>query len=131
MSAADIQAAAFTDDNIAREAIEALLWPNGPVCPHCGSLEKLGKIEGKSARPGLYYCGACKSQFTVTIGTIFERSKVPLSKWWFAIHLLASSKKGMSSNQLSRMLGVTVQTAWFMSHRIREAMRLDDLVDRV
>jgi transposase-like protein len=127
MSVADIQAAAFTDDNLAREAIEALLWPYGPVCPHCGSLEKLGKIEGKSARPGLYYCGACKSQFTVTIGTIFERSKVPLSKWWFAIHLLASSKKGMSSNQLSRMLGVTIQTAWFMSHRIREAMRLDDL----
>jgi transposase-like protein len=127
MSAADIQAAAFTDDNLAREAIEALLWPDGPVCPHCGCTGKIGKVEGKSARPGLRYCGDCKAQFTVTVGTIFERSKVPLSKWWFAIHLLASSKKGMSSNQLSRMLGVTVQTAWFMSHRIREAMRLDDL----
>jgi transposase-like protein len=127
MSAADIQAAAFTDDSLAREAIEALLWPNGPVCPHCGCAGRIGKVEGKSARPGLYYCGDCKAQFTVTVGTIFERSKVPLSKWWFAIHLLASSKKGMSSNQLSRMLGVTVQTAWFMSHRIREAMRLDDL----
>jgi transposase-like protein len=123
MSAADIQAPAFTNDALAREAIERLLWPNGPVCPHCGCVSKIGKIEGKSARPGLYYCGDCKAQFTVTVGTIFERSKVPLSKWWFAIHLLASSKKGMSSNQLGRMLGVTVQTAWFMSHRIREAMR--------
>ncbi len=123
MSAADIQAAAFTDDNVAREAIEALMWPNGPVCPHCGCVGKIGKVEGKSARPGLYYCGDCKKQFTVTVGTIFERSKVPLSKWLFAIHFLASSKKGMSSNQLSRMLGVTVQTAWFMGHRIREAMR--------
>jgi transposase-like protein len=123
MSAADIQAPAFTNDALAREAIERLLWPNGPVCPHCGCVSKIGKIEGKSARPGLYYCGDCKAQFTVTVGTIFERSKVPLSKWWFAIHLLASSKKGMSSNQLSRMLGVTVQTAWFMSHRVREAMR--------
>jgi len=127
MSVADIQATAFTDDNLAREAIEALMWPHGPVCSHCGCIAKIGRVEGKSARPGLYYCGDCKKQFTVTIGTIFERSKVPLSKWWFAIHLLASSKKGMSSNQLSRMLGVTVQTAWFMSHRIREAMRLDDL----
>ena len=82
MSAADIQAPAFTDDNTAREAIEALMWPNGPVCPHCGNVEqaKIGKVQGKSARAGLYYCGACKSQFTVTVGTIFERSKVPLSK---------------------------------------------------
>ncbi len=123
MSAADIQAAAFTDDNIAREAIERLMWPNGPVCPHCGCVGKIGKVEGKSARPGLYYCGDCKKQFTVTVGTIFERSKVPLSKWWFAIHLLASSKKGMSAHQMHRMLGVTYQTAWFMEHRIREAMR--------
>src|SRR5271165_2081746 len=127
MSAADIQAAAFTDNNVAREAIEALMWPHGPVCPHCGSLEKLGKVEGKSARAGLYYCGSCKKQFTVTVGTIFERSKVPLSKWWFAIHLMASSKKGMSAHQLHRMIGVTYQTAWFMEHRIREAMRDGDL----
>ena len=127
MSTSDIQATAFTDDNIAREAIEVLMWPNGPICPHCGSLEKLGKVEGKSARAGLYYCGACKSQFTVTVGTIFERSKVPLSKWWFAIHLLASSKKGMSAHQLHRMIGVSYQTAWFMEHRIREAMRFDEL----
>ena len=123
MSAADLQSRAFTDETAAREAMEAVLWPNGPVCPHCGSVEKLGKVEGKSARPGLYYCGDCKSQFTVTIGTIFERSKVPLSKWWMAVHLMASSKKGMSAHQLHRMFGVAYQTAWFMEHRIREAMR--------
>jgi transposase-like protein len=120
---ADIQAKAFTDNDVAREAIEALMWPNGPVCPHCGSAGKIGKIEGRSARPGLYYCGDCKKQFTVTVGTIFERSKVPLSKWWMAIHLMASSKKGMSAHQMHRMLGVAYQTAWFMEHRIREAMR--------
>jgi transposase-like protein len=123
MCAADIQAKAFTDNDLAREAIEALMWPNGPVCPHCGCTGKIGKVEGKSARSGLHYCGDCKKQFTVTVGTIFERSKVPLSKWWMAIHLMASSKKGMSAHQLHRMLGVAYQTAWFMEHRIREAMR--------
>src|SRR5271168_1682566 len=119
---ADLQAPAFTDDNAAREAMEAIMWPDGPVCPHCGSLSKIGKVEGVTARAGLYYCGECKSQFTVTVGTIFERSKVPLSKWWAAVHLLASSKKGISSHQLHRMLGVHYQAAWFMTHRIREAM---------
>jgi transposase-like protein len=123
MSAADIQAKAFTENDVAREAIEALMWPHGPVCAHCGSMGKIGRVGGKSARPGLYYCGDCKKQFTVTVGTIFERSKVPLSKWWFAIHLLAAGKKGMSAHQLHRMIGVTYQTAWFMEHRIREAMR--------
>src|SRR5579863_4938645 len=123
MAKANIQAKALTDETAAREAMEAVLWPHGPNCPHCGSVEKLGKVEGKSARPGLYYCGDCKKQFTVTVGTIFERSKVPLSKWWMAIHLMASSKKGMSAHQLHRMLGVAYQTAWFMEHRIREAMR--------
>jgi transposase-like protein len=120
---ADLQSKAFTDNDVAREAIEALMWPDGPVCPHCGCTGKIGKVEGKSARSGLYYCGDCKKQFTVTVGTIFERSKVPLSKWWMAIHLMASSKKGMSAHQLHRMLGVAYQTAWFMEHRIREAMR--------
>jgi transposase-like protein len=123
MSSADLQSKAFTDETSAREAMEALLWPHGPVCPHCGSVEKIGHVDGKSARPGLYYCGNCKGQFTVTVGTIFERSKVPLSKWWMAIHLMASSKKGVSAHQLHRMLGVAYQTAWFMEHRIREAMR--------
>src|SRR5271163_2382415 len=121
MAKADLQAPAFTDDNVAREAMEAVLWPNGPQCPRCKSLDRIGKVSG--GRPGLYLCGACKRQFTVTVGTIFERSKVPLSKWWLAVHLMASSKKGMSAHQLHRMLGVTYQTAWFMEHRIREAMR--------
>ncbi|MGA7383644.1 MAG: IS1595 family transposase [Methylocella sp.] len=124
---ADLQAPAFTNETAAREAIEAVLWPDGPVCPRCGSLDHIGKVSGKSARPGLYYCGECKRQFTVTVGTIFERSKVPLSKWWLAIHLMASSKKGMSAHQLHRSLGVTYQTAWFVEHRIREAMRSGSL----
>jgi transposase-like protein len=124
---ADLQSPAFTNETAAREAIEAILWPHGPVCPRCGSFDRIGKVDGKSARPGLYYCGECKRQFTVTVGTIFERSKVPLSKWWLAIHLMASSKKGMSAHQLHRSLGVTYQTAWFLEHRIREAMRSGSL----
>ena len=124
---ANLQAPAFTNEIAAREAIEAVLWPHGPVCPHCGSLDRIGKVDGKSARHGLYYCGECKCQFTVTVGTIFERSKVPLSKWWLAIHLMASSKKGMSAHQLHRSLGVSYQTAWFVEHRIREAMRSSSL----
>jgi transposase-like protein len=125
MAKADLQAPAFTDDNVAREAIEALLWPRGPVCPRCKSLDRIGKVSG--GRPGLYLCGPCKRQFTVTVGTIFERSKVPLSKWWMAIHLMASSKKGMSAHQMHRMLGVTYQTAWFMEHRIRAMMASGDI----
>jgi transposase-like protein len=128
MAAADLQAPAFTDENAAREAMEAVLWPHGPVCPRCGSLDRIGRVGGRSARPGLYYCGACKRQFTVTVGTIFERSKVPLSKWWLAVHLMAASKKGVSAHQLHRMLGVHYQTAWFMEHRIREAMRSGGLL---
>jgi transposase-like protein len=127
MASADLQVPAFIDETAARAAMEAVLWPNGPVCPRCGKQDKIGVVGGASHRPGLYYCGHCKRQFTVTVGTIFERSKVPLSKWWLAIHLLASSKKGISSHQLYRMLGVTYQTAWFMSHRIREAMRSGEL----
>lgn len=120
MAKADLQAPAFTDDHTAREAMEAVLWPFGPRCPRCQSLERIGKVSG--GRPGLYLCGACKRQFTVTVGTIFERSKVPLSKWWLAVHLMASSKKGMSAHQLHRMLGVAYPTAWFIEHRIRAAM---------
>jgi transposase-like protein len=127
MARADLQAPAFTDDNAACEAMEAVMWPNGARCPRCQSLERIGKVSGKSARPGLYYCGQCERQFTVTVGTIFERSKVPLSKWWLAVHLMASSKKGMSAHQLHRLLGVTYKTAWFMEHRIRAAMANGDL----
>jgi transposase-like protein len=123
----DLQNPIFTDETAAREALEAARWPNGPHCPHCGNTDqaRIAKIEGtkRSHRPGLYYCNECKGQFTVTVGTVFERSKVPLSKWWLATHLLGASKKGMSAHQLHRMLGVTYKTAWFMAHRIREAMR--------
>jgi transposase-like protein len=120
---ADLQSPAFTNETAAREAIETVLWPHGAVCPHCGSFDRIRKVSGKSARPGLYYCGECKRQFTVTVGSIFERSKVPLSKWWLAVHLIASSKKGFSAHQLMRVLGVAYPTAWFMEHRIRECMR--------
>jgi transposase-like protein len=128
MAKADLQASAFTDESAAREAMEAVLWPHGPRCPRCGSLDRIGRVSGKSARPGLYYCGECKRQFTVTVGTIFERSKVPLAKWWLAVHLMASSKKGMSAHQLHRMLGVTYPTAWFIEHRIRAAMANGNLL---
>lgn len=119
---ADLQNPIFQDDDKAREALEAVRWPNGPVCPNCGAVERIARVEGKSHRPGLLYCNECKRQFTVTIGTVFERSKIGLSKWWLAAHLLGSSKKGMSAHQLHRMLGVTYKTAWFMAMRIREAM---------
>ncbi|MBZ9709819.1 IS1595 family transposase [Mesorhizobium sp. ESP7-2] len=125
----DLQNPIFHDEDKAREALEAVRWPNGPYCPHCGNAnpDKIALIEGKkqSHRPGLRYCNECKGQFTVTVGTVFERSKIPLSKWWLATHLLGASKKGMSAHQLHRMLGVTYKTAWFMAHRIREAMKED------
>jgi transposase-like protein len=123
----DLQNPAFTDETKAREALEGMRWPNGPICPHCGSVDNIAKAQGKSARDGLYYCLACDDQFTVTVGTVMERSHVPLTKWWLAMHLIGASKKGMSAHQLHRMLGVTYKTAWFMGHRIREAMREDGL----
>jgi transposase-like protein len=116
----------FQDETKAREALEAVRWPDGPYCPHCGNSdpEKIAKVEGKkhSHRPGLYYCNECKGQFTVTVGTVFERSKVPLTKWWMAAHMLNSGKKGVSAHQIHRTIGVTYKTAWFMMHRLREAM---------
>src|SRR3972149_6183242 len=122
---ADLQSPIFKDETKAREALEAARWPDGPVCPHCGGVDHIAKIEGdkQTHRAGLYYCNDCKGQFTVTVGTVFERSKVPLTKWWLATHLMGASKKGVSAHQLHRMLGVTYKTAWFMAHRIREAMR--------
>jgi len=119
----------FHDEDAAREHLEAICWPHGPVCPHCGATERTCRIQshsqekGKGARPGLWCCGKCRQQFTVTVGTVFESSKVPLHKWLYAAQLLCSSKKGMSSHQLHRILGVTYKTAWFMTHRIREAMK--------
>lgn len=121
----DLTQPIFQDADIARQHLEALRWPNGPVCPHCGTEGKAWAITGKSARPGLYKCGEyqCRKQFTVTVGTLFEGSRVPLNKWLMAVHLMCASKKGVSSHQLHRMLGVTYKTAWFMTHRIREAMK--------
>jgi len=111
----------FHDDDAARAHLEAVRWPHGANCPHCGSVDVL-RMEGKAHRVGVFQCRDCRGQFTVTVGSVFERSHVPLHKWVLATHLLTASKKGMSSHQLSRMLGVTYKTAWFMSHRIREAM---------
>ena len=112
----------YNDNNKARAHLEAILWPNGPVCPHCGVVGNATPLNGKSTRPGVYKCRDCRQPFSVTVGTVFERSKIPLSKWLLATHLLASSKKGISSHQIHRTLGVTYKTAWFMTHRIRHAM---------
>jgi transposase-like protein len=119
----DITDPIFTDENAAREHLEAQRWPAGPFCPHCAEAEQVTHLEGKKHRPGVYQCNSCRKQFTVTVGTVFERSKIALHKWLLATYLLSASKKGMSSHQLHRMLGVTYKTAWFMTHRIREAMR--------
>lgn len=113
----------FTNPEAAREYLEGIRWPNGPVCPHCGDMERVMLLKGKATRPGLYKCGECRKQFTVTVGTVFERSKISIEKWVLATHRLCSSKKGFSAHQLHRMMGVTYKTAWFMCHRIREAMR--------
>jgi transposase-like protein len=106
----------------ARQYLERIRWPHGVVCPYCQT-QAVGTVEGKSARAGLYQCKQCRKQFTVTVGTIFERSHIPLAKWVQAYHLLCSSKKGMSSLQLSRMLGITYKSAWHLAHRIRYAMQ--------
>jgi transposase-like protein len=113
----------FHDERTAYEWIEARVWPDGPICPHCGSVDNATSLKGKSTRIGVYKCRECRKPFTVKVGTIMESSHVPMNIWLQAIALLTSSKKGFSSNQLHRILGVTLKTAWFMSHRIREAMR--------
>lgn len=112
----------FQDAEQAREYLEAIRWPDGRVCPHCGVVGEHYKLEGKATRPGVYKCSDCREQFTVTVGTLFEDSKVGLDKWLTACYLMSCSKKGISSKQLERMLSVSYKTAWFMSHRIREAM---------
>lgn len=116
----------FHDEKAAYAFVEKRVWPNGPVCPHCGGVERISLMKGKSTRIGAYKCYQCRKPFTVKVGTIFESSHVALHLWLQAIFLMASSKKGISSNQLHRTLGVTLKTAWFMSHRIREAMRDGD-----
>jgi transposase-like protein len=117
----------FGNEDAAFKYVEARLWPNGPTCPHCGGVERISKMQGKATRKGLHKCYQCRKQFTVRQGTIFESSHLPLNVWLQAIFLIAASKKGMSSHQLHRMLGITLKTAWFLSHRIREAMRSGEL----
>lgn len=117
----------FHNEEAAFAYVEARVWPEGPTCPHCGGVERIGKMGGQSTRLGLYKCYQCRKPFTVRIGTIFESSHVALHIWLQAMYLIAGSKKGISSNQLHRTLGVTLKTAWFMSHRIREAMKDDSI----
>jgi transposase-like protein len=124
MSKSILEASALQNEAAAIAWVEARVWPNGPVCPHCGGVDRIGKMKGKATRPGLWKCYQCRKQFTVKVGTVFEDSHVPMRLWLQAVYLLCSSKKGISSQQLHRTLGVTLKTAWFMSHRIREAMRV-------
>ncbi len=122
MKASIISAPYFHNEKAAYEFVESRIWPHGPICPHCGEMERVSKMKGKSTRIGTYTCYACRKPFTVKIGTIFEDSHVAMRHWLQAIYLMAASKKGISTNQLHRTLGVTLKTAWFMSHRIRLAM---------
>lgn len=122
----------FSDENAARELLEGMRWPNGPACPHCGGSDPYKLTPRKPAaktRPGLYKCRACRKQFTVTVGTVFEDSRIPLSKWLLAIHLLSASKKGMSAHQIHRMLDISYKAAWFMMHRLRYAMTSGPMAD--
>jgi transposase-like protein len=114
----------FQTVEAAREWLEMQRWPDGPHCSHCGSYSVTG-LQGRAHRPGVYQCNDCREQFTVTTGSVMERSKIPLNKWLLAMHLMASSKKGYSAHQLHRTLGITYQSAWFLAHRIREAMGND------
>jgi transposase-like protein len=119
----DLSRPEFLDPNKAREWLETELWPVGPICPHCGVINAATLIRGKSHRPGLYQCNACREPFTVTVGTLYERSKIPLNKWLVATHLMMASKKGMSALEIGRLLGLSKKTAWFLCHRIRESLR--------
>ncbi len=116
------------DEEAAYAWVEAHIWPNGPVCPHCQGTERISKMAGKATRFGLYKCYACRKQFRVTVGTIFEKSHIPMHLWLQAFYLIAGSKKGISANQLHRTLGITLKSAWFVGHRIREAMRTGSLM---
>src|ERR1700754_5087553 len=118
----------FHNEKAAYAYVEARVWPEGAVCPHCGGYERISKMGGKSTRIGAYKCYQCRKPFTVKVGTIFESSHIPMRHWLQAIFLMNSSKKGISSNKLHRTLGCTLKTAWFMSHRIREAMRVNGLM---
>jgi transposase-like protein len=113
----------FHNEENAREHLEAIRWPDGPFCPHCGEVDNIHRLKGKSHRPGLFQCNSCLQSFTVMVGSIFERSHIPLNKWVLAFHLMAASKKGVSALQIQRMLGISYKSAWFMCHRIRESMK--------
>lgn len=113
----------FHNEEAAYEFVESKLWPHGATCPKCGERDRVSKMQGESTRIGAHKCYACRKPFTVKVGTIFESSHVKMNLWLQAIYLIASSKKGISANQLHRTLGVTQKTAWFMAHRIREAMK--------
>ncbi len=117
-----LSAAHFQDENAAFDYVEAHLWPRGPVCPHCGERKRIGRLQGKTTRPGLRKCYACRKPFTVRIGTIFEDSHLALHLWLQAIHLMCCSKKGVSTRQIQRMLQCSMKTAWHLTHRIRHAM---------
>jgi transposase-like protein len=118
----ELPTAPFHDEDAAREHLEKLLWPQGPVCPRCGVMgDRITKLQGKSTRPGVYKYKDCRKPFSVTVGTVMERSHIPLSKWVLAAQLMSSSKKSMSAHQLHRMLGTNYKTAWFLFHRLREA----------
>jgi transposase-like protein len=119
----DITDPIYSDESKAREHFERVQWPDGPICPHCGTVNEATKLEGKSTRPGVYKCRPCRKPFSVTVGTVFESSRIPLNKWLYAMHALASGKKGAAAHQLHRQLGISYPSAWFMCHRIREAMR--------
>jgi transposase-like protein len=126
MLPAILQNPIFQDETAAREWLEARVWPEGPVCPHCGSVDATA-LRGEAHRPGVYQCNDCREQFTVTVKTVFERSKLPLSKWLAALFLMSASKKGVSAHQVHRMLKISYKSAWFMCHRLREAMRPDSM----
>ncbi len=115
----------FQDETKARAWLENRLWPHGVVCPHCGTVGTATALQGEAHRAGVYQCNEteCREQFTVTVGTVFERSKIPLTKWLMVVFLMAASKKGMSAHQIHRMIGVSYKSTWFMCHRIREAMK--------
>src|SRR5690349_12700649 len=116
----------YHDEGAARRHLEATRWPNGPQCPWCGLTEHVANLSDKSMGPGWHYCNQCKDKFTVRVGTVYERSHIPLHKWLLAFRLMASSKKGISAHQLHRTLAITYKSAWFMAMRIRHAMHEDD-----
>src|SRR5271163_1734177 len=125
MSDANLQNPIFTDEAKAREWLETRVWPTGVVCPHCGNADakRITALKGEAHRTGVYQCNECREQFTCTVGTVFERSKIPLTKWLMALFLIVSSKKGISAHQVHRSLGISYKSTWFMMHRLREAMR--------